>query len=243
MKTRNTILLAIVTFCLANTVSAAPVKYIFIGNQVDEELSNYSTVPTASNIFANGTSVSVSFFYDSSNPATSTNVPAASLGGYISFGDMSVYNGASTQLSGVVSGHQFSATAARTLVSNANPGDVNSSRDGVFISSGLPDVSFPAIAGSGFQGFKIGGFTLTGLNLFKVGGATYLSSQSLPNSLLNNATTDGLYLTFVDSNNTERLAEFVGNFTPAPVPIPAAAWLFGSGLVCLAGTGRKHKSA
>lgn len=41
-------------------------------------------------------------------------------------------------------------------------------------------------------------------------------------------------------NNTYNLS----NFTPAPaVPVPAAAWLFGSGLLGLAGTARRRKVA
>jgi len=34
-----------------------------------------------------------------------------------------------------------------------------------------------------------------------------------------------------------------GSFTPAPVPVPAAAWLFGSGLMGLIGIGRRRKAS
>jgi len=38
-------------------------------------------------------------------------------------------------------------------------------------------------------------------------------------------------------------AAFIGTATPAAVPVPAAVWLFGSGLVGLAGVARRRKAA
>ena len=50
---------------------------------------------------------------------------------------------------------------------------------------------------------------------------------------------------FLDFEVTSTLLAFVDNPYPvyAPVPIPAAAWLFGSGLLWLVGIARRKKAA
>ena len=43
--------------------------------------------------------------------------------------------------------------------------------------------------------------------------------------------------------STNSTMSFDVNFTPAPVPVPAAVWLFGSGLIGLAGVARRKKNS
>jgi hypothetical protein len=234
MKTRNTFVLAIVAASLASTTQAALVRYTFTGSQVNEQYQNYSMVPPHKRVFVNGTPVSITFFYDSSAPATATNFAPNTVGTGSNFGYMSKYDAAVQQFSGTIAGHQFSAAAGRGLVSDATPSQ-SGMRDGVFFGAGTPDLNFPAIAGSNFQGFQTGQFTLVGLNLWRVGQNSYLSNQSLPNSLTGPGANSGLYLTFVNASQQQIWAQFGGSFTVTPVPVPAAAWLFGSALAGLAG--------
>lgn len=244
MKIRTAILSAISLLSLVSTVNAAPVQYIFTGTEAVEQYQDYSTVPFNKQVFGSGAPVSVSFFYDPSTPASATNFPANTMGAFHTYGNMSEYDGAATQFVGsVINGqYHFSGSSSKTLVSNAIPGDPTYNRDGIFIESGTPDLNFPAVAGSQFQGFKTSkNFTLTGLNIFETGTSSFFSSQSLPNSLKNpNAVTTGIYLTFVDSNNTQQWVEFFGTMNVIPTPLPSTTLLFGSALLSIVGLARKR---
>lgn len=59
--------------------------------------------------------------------------------------------------------------------------------------------------------------------------------------LINNSTT-ALNGGTVALAGTDRVDNFVVSATPAPVPLPAAAWLLGSGLVSLVGAARRRRS-
>lgn len=244
MKIKTAILSAISILSLAGIVNAAPVQYIFTGTEAAEQYQDYSTVPLSKQVFGSGAPVSLSFFYDASTPASATNFPASTVGAFHTYGNMSEYDGAATQFVGsALNGkYHFSGSTSKILVSNANPGDPVYDRDGIFIESGTPDLNFPAIAGSQFQGFNTSkNFTLTGVNVFETGNSSFFSSQSLPSSLINkNAVTTGLYLTFVDSNNTQQWVEFFGTMTVAPVPLLSTTWLFGSALLSIVGLTRKR---
>lgn len=214
----------------AVAVEAAPVQYVFHARLSREQNADYSPVPQY--LFADGAVVSGTFRYDSSAAAVVTNIQGS--GELASFGPYSIYGGSILQLTGQADGHAFSAATGSTLVADASTWGL----DGVFnIAGNLNGDDL----GSGFQGFSVYGLTLKSFNFYNAGGALFLPDQSLPFDLAEGLYGSGVRLTFEDAEHRERIVTFgpTTYFTVAPVPVPAAGWMFGAALLGLTRIARK----
>lgn len=218
---------AIVFGALTNTANAAPLQYAFSGKLVFEQ--DAYNLP---DLMSPGTGIFGHFSFEPDTAAVLTN--AADPGALSDYGLYSVYFGAIQQLSGQVGGHAFSAASGSSLVANSDVGGATA-YDGVFNIAG--NLNGDEV-GTGFIGFSIDGFTLKSFNLFSVGGQHYLSSQALPGELSQGEINTGINLIFEDAQQRERTLIFrVVEITP--VPVPAAAWLFGTAIAGLAAAGRR----
>lgn len=216
---------ALLLFTAAVSAHSAAAQYQFTVSHYREIDANYDPVDPGDYLFADGSAVFGSFFYDNSVTASGSNIHDS--GDLAPFGLLSIYDGAVTGIAASVNGHGFSALSSMTMVGNSDPGDTTF-LDGVFHMAGELDAE-GYYAGSGFQGFTIGDFTLVGMNLYSIGSPYYLSGQALPNTLTDPAVLgSGLNLIFFDSQHNMRIAQFEGSI--APVPLPATELLFGSGL-------------
>lgn len=211
------------------TANATPIQYAFYANLILEQ--NAYNLPA---LLAPGTAISGHFSFEPDAAAVLTN--AADPGALSDYGLYSIYFGAIQQLSGHVGSHAFSATSGSTLVANSDIGG-STAHDGVFNIAG--NLNGDEV-GTGFTGFSIDGFTLKSFNLFSVGGQHYLSSQALPGELTQGDINTGINLIFQDAQQRERTLMFwTAEITP--VPVPAAAWLFGTAIAGLAAAGRKAR--
>lgn len=227
MKAFANLILSAAALGFAAVASAAPVQYQVTGTHAIEFDGSHAPIGLNDYLFANGTSIGLTFSYDASGAANGSSYF------YAPYGSFTLYNSAANFV-GSVAGHQFGATTGATgTLNDASPvpGYVF---DGVVNVAGNVDNAGTSY-GSGFQGFTIGGYTLVGFNFYTLSGSNYLSSLALPGQLSNGGET-AIVLTFVDGNNVARNAVFTANI--AAVPVPAAAWLFASGLLGLATTRR-----
>jgi hypothetical protein len=225
-----------VALCLTTTVvHAIPVHYEFAGSHLGEYNTDFSAA--SDYLFADGTSVNISFFYDNNTPATLTNV--ADGGDLQPFGLLSIYGGSTSNFVGNVDGQGFSAATGTTIVGNSNAGDTTF-LDGVFNVAGNLNGNE---VGTGFAGFDINGYSLKSLNIFYAGFMDLLSDQSLPPEL--SSPTPGLYLIFADANNNERIVNFAGSVlqkVPTPVSEPSSLVLLAGGLFGLAAFRHRRKA-
>ena len=83
-----------------------------------------------------------------------------------------------------------------------------------------------------------GTFDIDVVNVWDVAGDTYTSTDVVADQ---NGVDGILGLKMIDGPFSNNSANF--NFTAAAVPVPAAVWLFGSGLLGLVGVARRKKSA
>jgi hypothetical protein len=213
-------------------VQATPLQYAFYASEISEWDGNGYTVNAADRLFATPVTISGAFSYAADAPPLFVDAPAS--GDLAGFGSFSYYYGSLSNLSGNVGSYLFSAASGSTLVADSNAS--NGVNDGVFNLFGTIN---GIVEGTGFSGFSIGGFNLLSVNVYNIGGVNYLGSQSLPTHL-SRGSISAIDLVFEDDNHVQRKVRFWGDFSPVPVPVPAAAWLFGSGLIGLAGvTGRR----
>jgi hypothetical protein len=229
---------ALTLVAAATTAQAGIIQYQFSGTYVGESNVDQSVVAANDYLFGAGTLLASTFFYDNSAAAIATNVQDS--GGLATFGLFSAYDGAISAVEGSVEGYGFNSVSGITLVANSNPGDTTY-LDGVFNLIGSVNAD-GLQAGTGFQGFALGDYTLQGVNFFRTGDANYLPSQALPDTLSNSIYGAGAYLTFADTQHNVRMVQFSGAI--AEVPEPASGVLLGSGLIGLILSRRKrfHKS-
>lgn len=217
-----------------STAEAAPQQYAFYASKVDEFDGNGYAVNPADYLFSTSATVFGSFTYTTNVPPLFTDVPAT--GDLAGYGHISYYFGSLSDFVGNVGSYTFSAASGSTLVANSNAGDgVN---DGVFNLFGTVGGN---VQGSGFNGFSIGGFNLLSVNIYSVAGVDYLTSQALPAHLSTSSSINGIRLTFENDDHNQRTAVFVGPQLSS-VPVPAAAWLFGSGLIGLLGVNARRRA-
>jgi hypothetical protein len=220
-----------------STAQAAPQQYGFYASYAFETDSHGALVNDADLLFAVPTTIFGTFTYAANVAPLFVDTPAT--GDLAGYGRISYYYGSLSNLAGNVGGNAFSAATGSTLVADSSNGDgVN---DGVF---NLLGTVAGYVQGAGFSGFSIGGFNLVGVNIFSVGDNGYLASQALPNQLSYGPLNTGVQLEFEDSNHVQRTVKFWHiELGPMSVPIPATAWLFGSGLIGLAGAATRRKVA
>ena len=230
MKLLRTWISPLLAFGFATIANAAPVQYQITATHAAELIWNGTqSVQTFSNyLFADGTTISATFFYDSTTVATSSNnVGVYDLSNY---GLNSYYTGSITNFSGVVSGHTFSSATGDTVVADSSANSYGG--DGIFHQAGLAaNPASPAY--TSLQGFSIGDFTLVNIGTYVVGPNSFLSDQSLPTTLGNTSGGNtGFNLIFRDSAGNYRTAAFWGG-NIAPVPLPSSVLFFISGLASL----------
>lgn len=215
-------------FITTSSVHATPIRYEFIGTHSAE--LNAADLSIASDyLFADGTAINASFYYDSATPALLTN--QLDSGDLQPFGLLSIYGNSISNLSGSVDGYTLSAATGTTIVGNSDVGDPTF-LDGVFNLAGTINGSD---VGTGFNGFELNGYTLTSSNIFSIGFNDYLSNQSLPGELTSGPINTGLNLIFADANHNERIVQFFGaSISPvASVPEPASLSLITAGIAGL----------
>jgi hypothetical protein len=118
-----------------------------------------------------------------------------------------------------------------------NPGNCSASRFAVFNLNGSP--AFPAIR----EG-SASGSSLTTDALGNITGGSVTIDAKVPTGTLGNLTIDATAGTWAFEIFGNDVAQGTGAFEAvAAVPVPAAAWLFGSALLGLVGVGRRRKLA
>lgn len=150
------------------------------------------------------------------------------------------YVGGASDVVGTIDGSTWSVSSATPFF-----GQLWTAHDGVILGEGT--YSIDTVEGTPLN-FTVGAGQVGGhilfdwgvtsdidvVNVWDVSGDTYTSTDVDGDGVLGLGMTDGAFVGFN--------ANF--NFTaPAEVPVPAAVWLFGSGLVGLAGIARRRKTA
>lgn len=92
-------------------------------------------------------------------------------------------------------------------------------------------------SGNLISGQQFGGAVGTSLNFYNL---TTTTNHKETNSPYANATGDGFWFLSTSGDLTYNIASSGGT---APVPLPAAVWLLGSGLLGMAGIGRRRRNA
>lgn len=231
MKLKH-LFLAAAVLSATSFVNATPVKYDFTGFHAAEYDASGQLL-SSDYLFADGTPVTTSFFYDGNTPVTYPDANPAPL-----FSELSLYVGSVSGITGNLLDYSFSADSGATFVGNSNVGD-STFLDAVINEAGSTDIfSF----GTGFKGFDYNGFSLTAWNLQAVGGWDFLANDSLPSELTNGSYGTNLVLTFSDANKTERTTIFAGSLNRvASVPEPSPLWLLMAGMLGLFGFSRYRK--
>ncbi len=221
MKLLKSWIAALLVFGFASMANAVPVQYQISGTYSNYYFPGYFP-------FADGTTVSATFFYDPNTPLTSTD--NVDLTGYGDLANYSYYTGSITQLTGSVLNHAFSADSADTLVQNCLPTRCATEQGLVFNLAG--NVAKPESAAySSLQGFTIDDFSLVGMQIAILYPSTFID-QSLPASLTHpHPLISLLELRFENSLGETRNTSFGGQITP--VPLPGSFVLFASGLIGL----------
>ena len=208
----------------AAAANAAQVQYQITGFHIAEFNGDGTSINSSELLMAADTSASITFFYDSTTPATSTDNPDTGLGPY------SYYTGSVSNLSGTVLGHSFFSSTGDTTVF-AVPDTFAFS--GMVINSVGTTTSADSPSHDKFIGsFSIGDFSLVGADVFAI---NVSSGQSMPDSLA--GPIGQIQLDFRDSNGELRLVGFLGQITT--VPLPNTLLFFASGLIGLVATNRR----
>jgi hypothetical protein len=228
--------LGVLAFVLlaAETVHAVPVLYEYSAPVVFESRNGAPATPDQ-RFFTNLDTITGSFVYENDL----SRIPEIDAGTF--------YDGALTDLTGTVAGNSFSDPFGTAFVGDDPSGDA------VLLFADTPffaDTSLSIINLSGFQ--IVNGsttFELVNVILFWGAGTSsdFLSDESLPTSLPPvGAANNGLLLAFrdtVNQDNEHTVTASILTVTPIRVvPIPAAVWLFGSGLGLLGWLRRKQTS-
>ena len=144
-----------------------------------------------------------------------------------------------TQLIGV-----SPAISAASLTSGSIAGSItdNDNNGATLMTIGGTDLYTALIDGSAFTTLLADTFSVSALaggsQAFPLAGGSFgLPGPSFPGPGVN--TTIGIQLMFTLSAKDS--VSFTSNFQVQPVPVPAALWLFGSGLLGLAGVARRRK--
>jgi len=174
--------------------------------------------------------------YDPSNTQMDANGPAAGLDAYVTGQidtDAGVYSLASTD---PFSGLQWTATNGILFGEGTHTVSTADAGCGFAICASGSDITFTVGAGQLGGVIKFGWGATGGIdvvNVWDVSGNTYTSTDVDGDGILGLGMVDGPFPGFN--------ANF--NMTTSEVPVPAAVWLFGSGLVGLAGIARRRKAA
>jgi hypothetical protein len=225
------------------------------GSEVMEDADNNPDTPaTGTGIFYSESFIQGSFTYNAAdNAVDSTNALGNQYNGAVSnfFFETFKYD---SDLEDDTNFKQASATGGGAIVGNQT-------LDGQDLVS-LGGNAAESAGWSGFNTSKLGAeFTLTGMSINYVGDSFIGASQALPNALdpfgfasagNTNLVIQLIFKNKLDAGDTKQyqVASFVtvtcesGCVAPAPapeVPVPAAAWLMGSGLVGLAGIARRRR--
>jgi hypothetical protein len=221
MKTLLAIGLCAVTSIASYNASAIPVQYQFTGTQTGEGASDPVTgavtpAPDSDYLFANGTLISGTFFYDSAALAAITNLPPNIMPSTPS-GLSSVYYTAIYGLSATINGQTLERSDGATAITDT---DIIGGHDRIWHQFGP-------------SSFTVGNWHLESLNI-NTGldqGYDFLSSQNLPDTPSGGAPVTST-LVFRNNSNELRVALF-SSVQITPVPLPASAMLFGSAILAL----------
>jgi hypothetical protein len=229
-------------YFMQSTAQAAPISYRFddwLHLHETQWLADGTSVSLSPEhffvTFGFSSPVSVAFTYDSTAPLTPIAVQA-NAPGVIYLENFSA-TGALTNFVGTVAGHQFAMTPSTTtnmsfIQTELYPGTTVDTR-----LAGLGEVVSAGPAFSGTLDGKV--YTLTQMSLsFFSGSDVHVLPPDLMSIPL--GTTPFLQLSLTADDGSSVVSSFyLGQISQ--VPVPATAWLLGSGLVGLAGLGRARK--